>query len=128
MQDKVLYEYAIIRLVPRPERGEFINIGVILFAKRTGFLEVLYKLDENRILTLYPETNIEEIKTHLQSFDGIAKGVNPGSPIATQDAPSRFRWLTAKRSTVIQTSEVHSGFCKDPVSALKKLHQELVEN
>lgn len=128
MQEKNLFEYAIIRLVPRVEREEFLNVGVILFSKRPSFLQMKYTLDEKRILALFPKTDLTEIRTHLNAFEQVCNG-NPGAgPIAVLDVPSRFRWLTAKRSTIVQTSEVHPGLCKNAADTLDKLHAQLVVN
>lgn len=126
MQDKHLFEYAIIRVVPRVEREEFLNVGVILYSQSLRFLQTVYTLDEKRLQTLFPEIDIAEVKKHLEAFDKISKGDKDGGPIAALDIASRFRWLTAKRSTVIQTSVVHPGFCKNPNESLAHLHRQLV--
>lgn len=126
MQDKQLYEYAVIRVVPRVERGEFVNVGVILFCKSLRFLDIRYQVPEDRLKALYFEIDIADIRCHLDSYAKICKGDAAGGPIAQLDLPSRFRWLTAKRSTVIQSSEVHPGLCTDPDQTLDKLFNELV--
>jgi hypothetical protein len=126
MQEKQLFEYAVIRIVPRVEREEFLNAGVILFSKKAKFLQAVYKLDEERLKVFSPITDIEEIKEHLLAIEHICKGNAEGGPIAKLDLPSRFRWLTATRSTVVQTSKVHPGFCADLPEALSKLHRQLV--
>src|SRR6476659_8751467 len=113
MQEKQLFEYAVLRVVPRVEREEFMNVGVILFSKKHKFLQVKFKLDEARLKALYANVDIGEVTTYLQAFEKICKGEKNCSPIALLDAPSRFRWLTATRSTVLQTSKVHPGFCND---------------
>jgi len=126
MQDNHLFEYAIIRIVPRVEREEFLNVGVILYSKPLQFLQTIYTLDENRLQALYPETDIAEVKKHLDAFEKISAGIAEGGPIAALDLASRFRWLTAKRSTVLQTSGVHPGFCKNADETLQRLHKQLV--
>jgi len=126
MQDNHLFEYAIIRIVPRVEREEFLNVGVILYSKPLQFLQTIYTLDENRLQALYPETDIAEVKKHLDAFEKISAGSAEGGPIAALDLASRFRWLTAKRSTVLQTSGVHPGFCKNADETLQRLHKQLV--
>ncbi|MBL7762209.1 MAG: DUF3037 domain-containing protein [Chitinophagaceae bacterium] len=126
MQEKNLFEYAIIRLVPRVEREEFLNVGVILFCKRPPFLQMKYTLDEKRILALFPQTDIAEVRTHLEAFEQICNGNPAAGPIAILDVPSRFRWLTAKRSTIVQTSEVHPGLCNNAEGTLTKLHEQLI--
>ena len=126
MQDNHLFEYAIIRIVPRVEREEFLNVGVILYSKQLRFLQTVYTLDEKRLQALFPDIDIAEVKKHLDAFEKISEGNAEGGPIAELDIASRFRWLTAKRSTVLQTSFVHPGFCKDATETLQRLHQQLV--
>jgi hypothetical protein len=126
MQDSRLFEYAVIRVVPRVEREEFLNVGVILYARKTGFLEVKFYLDKQKLLAFFPELPIDDIAEHLLSFEKICKGTPDSGPIGALDPASRFRWLTATRSTVVQTSKVHPGFCEHPADALKKLFQQLV--
>jgi hypothetical protein len=126
MQEKFTFEYAIIRVVPRVEREEFLNVGVIVFCKRPAFLEMRYLLDENKLLTLYPKTDIEDVRQHLHAFEQISKGNKEAGPIALLDHAARFRWLTAKRSTVVQTSAVHPGICNNAEKTVEKLLQQLV--
>lgn len=124
--DRHVFEYATIRVLPRVERGEFINVGVVLYCKRLDFLEARIAVDADRILALFPEADIQEITDHLKSFEQICKGTQSLSPIATLDLPSRFRWLTAKRSTVIQASELHPGLCVDAKKTLESLFEKMV--
>src|SRR3954470_6761229 len=98
MPGKHLFEYAVIRIVPRVEREEFINAGVILYCNRQRFLKVAYELNEGRLLALYPEVDIAVVHEALNSLQRIAGGGDAG-PIGRLDVPSRFRWLTAVRST-----------------------------
>lgn len=126
MQDKHLFEYAVIRVVPRVDREEFLNVGVILYCPQLKFLELIYTLDANRLLSFSPALDLPEIETHLQAFGRITIGNKEGGPIGRLDMPSRFRWLTATRSTILQTSRVHPGFCADPSATLARLHQSLV--
>lgn len=126
MQDKHLYEYAVIRVLPRVEREEFLNVGIVLFCKREKFLKVAYHLDESRLRILSEEIDMEQLHQNLQSFEKICKGEKDGGPIAQLDVPSRFRWLTAVRSSVIQTSRPHPGLCSDLDKTLQRLYQELV--
>lgn len=128
MQDNHIFEYATIRIVPRVERGEFLNVGVILFCKRPSFLDIRYELNEDRLKALYQEIDLADIKCHMESFEKICKGDASGGPIALLDLPSRFRWLTARRSTIIQSSEVHPGLTADPEPTLEKIFSELVTN
>jgi hypothetical protein len=126
MPEKHLFEYAIIRVVPRVEREEFLNVGVILYCKSQQFLETIFTLDDDRILSLYPETDINDIRLHVEALAQITKGDKNAGPIAALDMASRFRWLTAKRSTVVQTSGVHPGLCINAKETLCRLHEQLV--
>lgn len=125
MQGKHIFEYAAIRVVPRVERGEFLNVGVILFCKSLSYLDLKYQLDEKRLRALFGEIDIEDLRCHLEIFEDICQGRAEGGPIALLDQPSRFRWLTAKRSTIIQSSEVHPGLCSAPEQTLDKIFKEL---
>ena len=126
MQGRYLFEYAIIRIVPKVEREEFLNVGIILYCKDLKFLDTKYTLNKKRINALCAEVDCNEVEDHLRSFEKISKGEKDGGPIAALDLPSRFRWLTATRSTIIQTSKVHPGFCDDPQQTLEKLFAQLV--
>lgn len=126
MQEKHLFEYAVIRVVPMVEREEFINVGIIIYSKQDKFLECKYSLNEERLRSLSDTIDINEIEQHLQAFERICKGADDSGPIGQLDTASRFRWLTATRSTVVQSSKVHSGFCENLQEALKKLHTQLV--
>ena len=126
MPGKHLFEYAIIRVVPRVEREEFLNVGVILYCKDLKYLDCLYTLNKERIQAVCGDMDCNEVEEHLRSFGNICKGNKNGGPIAALDLPSRFRWLTATRSTVVQTSKVHPGFSADTAATLKKLHEQLV--
>lgn len=126
MQEQHLYEYAVIRVVPRVEREEFINVGVILFCKRRRFIRMQYHLDNTRLEALWPELDIPALKANLDSFQAIAHGVKNAGPISVLEMPERFRWLTAVRSSVIQTSRPHPGLCTDLERCTEKLFCELV--
>ncbi|RVU00038.1 DUF3037 domain-containing protein [Mucilaginibacter limnophilus] len=127
MQGPDLFEYAVIRVVPRVEREEFINVGVILFCSKKKFLQFKYEVNESRLLALSPELDINEIKEHLQAFEQICLGSKQGGAIAQLDMASRFRWLTASRSTVVQASKVHPGLCGSEMEGkLQKLFEQLV--
>lgn len=126
MQENNLFEYAVIRAVPRVEREEFVNVGVILFCKRKKYLKVLYTLHENKIKALSDAIDLEEFKAHLIAFNEIALGSKSSGPIGELEEAERFRWLTATRSTILQTSKVHPGLCEDLEKTLKKLYQEQV--
>ena len=126
MQDKHLYEYAVVREVPMVEREEFINAGVILFCKRKRFIKMLYTVNEAKLSMLSPELDIEQVRQNLESFEKIARGAKDGGPIALFETAERFRWLTAVRSSVIQTSRPHPGFCTDPEHAAERLFADYV--
>jgi len=126
MQGKFLFEYAVIRIVPRVEREEFLNVGVILYCKERKFLQCLHTLNEAKLLAFAPEMDINEVKAYLCAFEQVCRGGKEGGPIGRLDMALRFRWLTATRSTVLQTSKVHSGLCSNPEEALHKLHAQLV--
>lgn len=126
MHGKHLYEYAVVRVVPRVEREEFINVGVVLCANKSDFIDCKIRLDETRLLALDPETDIELIRANLQSFEKVCCGQKDGGNIATFDIASRFRWLTAVRSSVIQTSRPHPGITDDLKATLHRLFEEYV--
>ena len=126
MQEQHLFEYAVIRIVPRVEREEFLNVGVILFCKRPVYIGVRYHLDEDKIRQLFRETDIDCLRDSLHSLHKVAAGDPDGGPIARLDAAGRFRWLTATRSTMLQTSKVHPGLATDPDKMLDNLFEKLV--
>lgn len=126
MQTQHLFEYAVIRVVPRVEREEFINVGVILYCARLKFLKAVYLLDASRLRAFAPTIDLDEIAQHLCSFERICAGNADAGPIGMLDIASRFRWLSATRSTVVQCSKVHPGFCKDPDVTLFRLFSQMV--
>jgi hypothetical protein len=126
MQEHHLFEYAVLRVVPRVEREEFINVGVILFCQSLKFLEVNSHLDRERLRFFTADLDVEEIESYLQAIKKICAGGKSGGAIGLLPIASRFRWLTATRSSVIQTSKVHPGYCSDPQTMLDKLCSELV--
>jgi hypothetical protein len=126
MQEVHSFEYAIIRVVPKVEREEFLNVGVILYCASKKFLKALIGLNEDRLTAMCAKADIAEIKRHLAALGEISNGTALSSPIGKLDNASRFRWLTAARSTVVQCSKVHPGMCSDPEETLKKLFNEMV--
>lgn len=126
MQGKHLYEYAVIRLVPKVEREEFLNVGIIVFSKQGKYLKALFKVDEERLRVFCKDLDKDEICSNLDSFKKICEGSQNGGPIAQLDLPSRFRWLTAVRSSIIQTSRPHPGMTNDLEKTLNRLFTELV--
>ena len=126
MPEQQAFEYAVIRVVPKVEREEFMNVGVILYCQSLTFLDAKFTLDEKRLRALSSEMQLKEIKEHLNSFCQICKGGPDAGPIGLLDIGSRFRWLTATRSTVLQCSRVHPGLSADPQLTLNNLYQRLV--
>lgn len=126
MQEHHLFEYAVIRIVPRVEREEFINVGVVLFCKKHQFLQVKYVVDAQRLQVFCPVLDVPAVEAYLAGFEKVCKGDADGGPISKLDIASRFRWLTANRSTVLQTSKVHPGLCTNPEKKLNQLFEELV--
>jgi hypothetical protein len=126
MQEKHLFEYAVIRIVPRVEREEFLNAGVIVYCAAQRFLQIQFKLDKERLGIFAAELDILQLEKRLQAFEKICAGAKDGGPIATLSLPSRFRWLTATRSTVVQISSVHPGMCGAASDTLNRLFLQLV--
>ncbi len=126
MQEKLVYEYASIRYVPCVERGEFINIGVIVFCKRKKYLDLKYLLNERRLRLFSEEVDWKELEAHLKAWKLICQGDPLGGSIAQLDQAYRFRWITAPKSTILQCSPVHPGICWTPEAQLEELFQKLV--
>ena len=126
MQGKHLFEYAVIRVLPKVEREEFINVGIILFSKRAKYIGMKYKLDAERIRLFSTELDIDLLDETLKSFEKICLGHKDGGTIAQMDVPERFRWLTAVRSSCIQTSRPHPGFAENLEQEVEKLFEKLV--
>lgn len=127
MHGKHLFEYAIIRLVPRVEREEFVNVGVVICCKRLNHIACKIHLPEEKLAALDPQSDFSVFECYLESFEKICQGDPTGNPIGLQDAASRFRWLTAMRSSMLQTSRPHSGFADDLEKTLESLFQEYVD-
>lgn len=126
MQGKLLYEYAVIRIVPRVERCEFVNTGIILFCRDAAFLKMQYEINDQKIRTLHPEADVPKLRSLLEAFDRVCQGAPGAGTISQLKIPERFRWLTAQRSTMVQVSEVHPGLTADPEKKLRQLFRELV--
>jgi len=120
------FDYAIVRVVPRVERGEFINAGVILFCRTRRFLGARLELDPRRLAALDPDLDPALVQPHLDSIARIAAGGPAAGPIGALSPSERFHWLVAPRSTIIQTSPVHAGLCDDPNAALDHLLRTMV--
>lgn len=119
-------DYAVVRVVPRPEREEFINAGVILLCRTLRFLGCRIALDEARLLALAPDGDLETVRAHLDLIPRICAGGPEAGEIGALERPERFRWLASPRSTVVQVSPVHSGLCHDPQAALDDLFAVMV--
>jgi hypothetical protein len=126
MPENNLFEYAVIRVVPHVEREEFLNVGIILYCAGQKFLKALYELEETRLRVLCDKLDFNEVKEHVSSFDKICRGGKDAGPIGKLSMPERFRWLTAERSTMLQTSKVHPGLCTDADEMLQRLFTQLV--
>jgi hypothetical protein len=120
------FQYALWRVVPRIERGECFNAGVVLFCRRKRFLAARTQLDESRLRALAPDVEPEGIARHLQTLERIAAGDPEAGPIARMEQSERFHWLVAPSSTVVQPSPVHTGLCDDPAAQLEHLFRTLV--
>jgi Protein of unknown function (DUF3037) len=120
------FSYAVYRLVPRVERGERINVGVVVFSRPLDYLAARTHLDEARAAALWPELDAETVRPHLGAIERIAAGEADAGPIARLDTTQRFHWLVAPSSTIIQPSEVHTGLCGEPAEMLERLYGELV--
>lgn len=120
------FSYAILRVVPRVERGERINVGVVVFCRPLDYLGARTQLDVERLRALAPGLDPEDVRPHLHAVERIAAGDPAAGPIARLDRTERFHWLTAPSSTVLQPSEVHTGLCDDPAAELDHLFAELV--
>ena len=120
------YDYAVIRVVPRVEREEFINVGVILSCEASRYLEARIELDEARLRALAPDLDIESVNRHLQAITAICRGGPGTGPIGLLPQRARFHWLTAKRSSILQTSPVHTGKCGDMDAIMEHLLRRMV--
>lgn len=126
MPERCSFNYALIRLVPRVEREEFINVGVIVYCAAQRFLRAAIELDAARLAVIAPDLNVEEVEPHLEAIRAICRGGKEAGPIGSLPLSARFHWLTAPRSTVIQTSMVHTGMCDDPETVLSGLLNRMV--
>ena len=120
------FDYAIIRVVPRVEREEFVNAGVLLFCLERDFLQARIEVNEPRLRALWPEIDLDLVRQHLEAIPRICAGDPDAGPIARLSLRERFRWLVAPRSTMIQVSPVHAGLCDHPERALDDLFQKAV--
>lgn len=126
MHDHCSYDYAVVRVVPRVEREEFVNVGIILSCQAKDFLEARIELDEKRLLALDPKLDLETLRSHLASIPAICAGGAEGGAIGKLSRRERFDWLVAPRSTIIQTSAVHTGRCVNLAQTMEHLLAKIV--
>src|SRR5690349_6007923 len=126
MPERASFDYAVIRVVPRVERAEFINAGVILFCRTRRFLDARVELAPARLSALAPAADLAEVARHLAVIPTICRGERGSGPIGALSPAERFHWLVAPRSTVVQTSRVHCGLCADPAATLEHLVARVV--
>lgn len=127
MQEDKIYEYAVIRLVPKVEREEFFNIGLIMFSKKEKYIRVEFHLCKDKFRLMQSKLDYEDVIENLENFKNIAEGNESGGEISKFDIPERFRWLTAVKSSVIQTSRPHPGKSKNLDKTFERLFEELVK-
>jgi hypothetical protein len=120
------YSYAVVRVVPRIDRDEFVNAGVIVYSQEKRFLEARMMLQEERLRALAPSVDMVEVRRHLATIPRICEGDPTAGPIAKMSQGERFHWLTSPKSTMIQVSPVRTGLCDEPGRLLEKLAEELV--
>ena len=123
------FEYAVLRVVPRVERGEGVNVGVVLFCRTRSYLEARIELGPRQVTALEalaPDLDLDAVRSHLDELARIVAGDPDGGPMARLDAPERFRWVTSPSSTMIQPSEVHGGVTESPEDSLRDLFERLV--
>lgn len=128
MPERVPYEYAVVRVVPRVDRDEFINAGVIVFAKQQRMLEARVEVNDRRLHALWPGVDIATVRQHLNAIKKICAGDPAAGPIAQMSQSERFHWLTTPRSTVIQTSPIRTGLSSDLEHLPDDLERKVVEN
>jgi hypothetical protein len=127
VRERCSFDYAVVRIVPRVERGEFVNAGVILFCSTRGYLDARVTLPRERLLALDPGADLDLIASHLDVIPRVARGGKDAGPIGELPQRARFHWLVAPRSTMLQISPVHSGVAEDLESALAGLYEKLVK-
>ncbi|MFH9012342.1 DUF3037 domain-containing protein [Streptomyces sp. NPDC017943] len=126
-RDRQVYEYALLRVVPRVERGECINAGVLVYCRAAGYVGALTHLDEARLLALDPEADVAGVRAALAAVEGVCTGGAAAGQAAADDPGRRFRWLVAPRSTIVQPGPVHTGLTRDPAAELARLLDLLVK-
>lgn len=120
------YQYAVLRAVPDVERGESVNLGVVVFSRRHGYLGLRTHVDEARLHALHPELDLVALRSHLDGLQAVADGDASAGRVAAMPPSERFGWLTAASSTIVQPSPIHTGLCDDPQRLLDRLYARLV--
>ncbi len=126
MQDRFIFKYAIIRIVPKVEREEFFNAGVILFCKRKKFLDIKYSISETKLKAFSSEIELELFNDYLNAWKLVCEGSSASGKIGQLELSERFGWLTASRSTLIQSSKTYSGLCDEPNKILEEIFKQYV--
>lgn len=126
MDERDAFQYAIWRVVPDIERGEAVNVGVVVFCRRRGFLAARAELDETRLRALAPHADADAVRRHLDGLVRVAAGDPDAGAVAALPQSERFGWLTAASSTIVQPSPIHTGLCDDPPALLDRLFTRLV--
>jgi hypothetical protein len=122
------YDFAVVRLVPRVDREEFVNVGVIVYCATLKVLRARVHVEERRLTALWPDLDLDLVRQHLAAVPRICEGARDAGPIAAMSLAARFHWLVAPRSTIIQMSPVHSGLCASPEAVLGELFDRLVSS
>lgn len=120
------FEYAVLRAAPRVERGEFVNVGVLLYCRERDFLRAVWEVDPDRLRALDPSVDLDAVCASLEHIRAICAGESSGGPAAATSLGERFRWLTAPRSTVVHAGPIHAGLTTDPPAELDRLLSRLV--
>lgn len=120
------FDYAIIRVVPRVEREEFLNVGAVVFCRTKKYLEAKIELNDERLIAFFPSIDIEMIRSHLDMIPNICEGGEAAGPIGQLSQSERFNWIVAPKSTMVQCSPVHSGVCAEPEKQLERLIEKMV--
>ncbi|MFF4233060.1 DUF3037 domain-containing protein [Streptomyces sp. NPDC001820] len=126
MNDRDVFEYAVLRVVPRVERGEFFNAGVVVYCRAKSFVAARTHLDEAKLTALDPQADVTGVRAALHAVEGVCRGGEGAGQAARDDAGRRFRWLIAPRSTVVQPGPVHTGLTADPQAEVERLLTLLV--
>ena len=126
MLTRTSFDYAVVRVTPRVDREEFVNAGVILFCLERRFLGARVHMDESRLRALWPEVDLELVRSRLDAVVKVSSGAEDGGPVARLSQRQRFHWLVAPRSTIVQVSPVHTGMSDDPEACLEELFRKVV--